>query len=113
MLVGYLLQVLPTIDGMIAYSWLELALMLVSGWALLYFVVRSGGAFWLAAAALAPVFPRIVAAPQFTITSGLAAAAGALACLSYTRTQSLGALAAGAILIVIGYLVPSEERSSC
>ncbi len=50
-----------------------------------------------------------MAAPQFTITSGLAAAAGALACLSYTRTQSLGALAAGAILIVIGYLVRSEE----
>jgi len=108
-LVGYLLQVLPRIDGVLPYSWLQLALMLISGAGLLYFVVRSGGAFGLAVIALALVFARFVAAPQFTITAGLATAAGVLACFSHIRSPSLPALVAGAVLVIAGYLVRPEE----
>ncbi len=108
-LVGYVLQLLPKIDGVLPYSWLTMALMLVSGSALVYFVVRSGGAFWLAVIALAIVYARIVAAPQFTITAGFATAAGVLAWFSHARSPSLGALVAGAVLVVIGYLVRPEE----
>jgi len=108
-LVGYLLQVMPTIDGVLPYSWLQLALMLVSGAALLYFVLRSGGAFGLAVVGLALAFALFIAAPQFTITAGLATAAGVLACFSHIRSPSLPALVAGTLLVIAGYLVRPEE----
>lgn len=108
-LVGYLLQVLPTIGGVLPYSWVQLALMLVSGWALLYFVVRSGGSFGLTVVALALVYARFIAAPQFTITAGMATAAGILACFSYMRSPSLPVLVAGTLLVIAGYLVRVEE----
>jgi hypothetical protein len=110
-LIGYLLQVLPTIYGVLPYSWFAMGLILVAGWALLYFVVRSGGALWLALFALALVYARIIAAPQFTITAGLLTAAGVLACFSYIRVPSLGALVAGAVLVVAGYLVRPEAAA--
>jgi hypothetical protein len=108
-LIGYLLQVLPRIDGVLAYSWLMLVFIFSSCWALLYYVGRSGGAFWLAIAALALVVTQIVPEPQFTKTAGVAAAAGLLVWISHVETRSWSALVVGSLLFMIGFLVRTEE----
>jgi hypothetical protein len=108
-LIGGLLQILPAINGVLAYSWLLVAIVFLACWALLYFVLRSGGPFVLAAIALAIATIQLVAAPQFSIAAGVATSAGVVAWLSHTRSPSIGALVAGALLLSAGYLVRMHE----
>lgn len=108
-IIGGVLQILPTINGVPAYSWLLFSIVFLACWALLYFVLRSGGPFALAAVALAIAAIQLVAAPQFSIAAGVATSAGVLAWLSHTRSPSMGALIAGALLLSAGYLVRMHE----
>lgn len=110
-IIGELLQFLPSLNGVLPYSWLMLTFLFFGFWALLYFTVRSGGGFWLALIALALVCARLLAAPQYTIIAGVATGAGVLAWLSHTKAPSTGCLVAGAVLISIGFLVRSREAA--
>ncbi len=106
---GQLLTFLPPIGGVLAYSWVSLATVFATAWAVLYFMERLRIARWLGIAVVALVFTKAVAFPQFTVTAGLLTVGAVLGWRTYSQVPDVRILILSTALALVGFLVRYDE----
>jgi hypothetical protein len=106
---GYLVRLIPEINGVLGYSIATIWLLLITGTTMSYGLYRLdiGWVPTFLVVSLALLRPILI--PQFTVIAGLLTVC-ALICLSnYERGGSYVDLILGALLAYLGFLVRSEE----
>ncbi|MBI2841619.1 MAG: hypothetical protein HYX75_25155 [Acidobacteria bacterium] len=106
---GAIARSIPAIHGVLGYSIASMAVLFVSGWAMLYFLLRLGAGYLLSMLCLALLLPRPILFPQFTLNAGLLTAAAIIGWRAYVRCGRGGMLVAASLLAFLGYLVRSRE----
>ena len=106
---GAFIWLMPNINGILAYSWVTLALLLLVAWAIYYFQIRLGGHYLIAVGLVILVMSRAVVFPQFTINAGLVTVAAVIGLMVYQQSSSVLILAVTSILAFIGFLIRSRE----
>ena len=106
---GYVVRVIPQINGVLGYSIATTAVLVVVGAVILHGLRKLGVSGLVSMAVMALVLVRPVLFPQFTINAGLLTL-GALICWHlYGRQENTRALLLGCVLAFCGYLVRSHE----
>ena len=106
---GWLLYLMPTVGGLLPYSYMTLAIILFSALAILACLRKMGCPSLLAVLSLSIVLADAIAFPQFTKVSGLATVAGVFACYVYLIKKDGASLIIGWILLFLGNLIRSKE----
>ena len=106
---GYLVRAIPVIHGVLGYSLATLAVLLVIGWAILYFLIRLGAGYLLGLLAVALIIARPTLFPQFTINAGLLTVAAVIGWQVHARFGGIGSLVAACLLAFFGYLIRDTE----
>jgi hypothetical protein len=106
---GRVARAIPTINGVLGYSVATLAVLLVVGWAFLYFLLRLDAGYRIGFLAASLVVARPTLFPQFTINAGLLTAAAVIGWQVYARHRGVGTLVASCLLAFFGYLVRAPE----
>lgn len=106
---GHLVRVLPTINGVLGYSLATMAVLLVAGWAILYFLLRLGAGYLLGLLAVTLVMARPILFPQFTLNAGLVTVAAVIGWRVYARFQDRSSLWFACLLAFAGYLIRIHE----
>ena len=106
---GYLVRAIPTVNGVLGYSLATLTVLLVAGWATLYFLLRLGAGYLLGSLAVVLFIVRPILFPQFTINAGLLTVAAIIGWQVYARWGGVGSLVAACLLAFFGYLVRDIE----
>ena len=106
---GYLVRAIPTINGVLGYSLATMAVLLVFGWATLYFLLRLGTGYLLGLLAVALIILRPTLFPQFTVNAGLLTVAAVIGWQVYARLGGIGNLVAACLLAFFGYLIRDKE----
>lgn len=106
---GYLVRAIPAINGVLGYSLATLAVLLVIGWAMLYFLLRLGAGYLLSLLAVALLIVRPTLFPQFTINAGLLTVAAIIGWQVYARLGGVGNLVLACLLAFFGYLIRDKE----
>jgi hypothetical protein len=106
---GYLVRVIPEINGVLGYSIATLSVLVIVGTVVIYGLFRLGVGYVACLSALALILVRPVLFPQFTINAGLLLM-GAIICWHlYAQQNDWRALLTGCILAFLSYLVRSQE----
>ena len=106
---GYLVRVIPEINGVLGYSVATLGVLVIVGTVVIYGLLRLDVGYVACLSALALILVRPVLFPQFTINAGLLLM-GAIICWHlYAQENDRRALAAGCLLAFLSYLVRSTE----
>ncbi len=106
---GYLVRAIPAINGVLGYSIATLAVLLVAGWAILYFLLRFGAGYLTGLLAIILIVARPTLFPQFTMNAGLLTVAAVIGWQVYARVGGVGNLAAACLLAFFGYLIRDKE----
>jgi hypothetical protein len=106
---GHVVRAVPTINGVLGYSVATLAVLLMVGWAMLYFLLRLDAGYIVGVLAVSSVLARPTLFPQFTINAGLLTAAAVIGWQAYARHRGVGTLAVACLLAFVGYLVRAPE----
>ncbi len=106
---GYLVRSLPSIHGVLGYSLATMTVLFVSGWTLLYFLLRLGTGFLISGLALIVVMARPALFPQFTINAGLLTIAAVAGLRVFARFGDFKSLLVSCLLAFIAYLIRSRE----
>jgi MFS family permease len=106
---GHVVRSIPIIGGILGYSLATLIVLLLTGWAIFYFLLRAGVGYFVGVLAIILVFSRPILFPQFTINSGLLAVAAVIGLQVYNRFNKSGILIVTCILAFLGYLIRSHE----
>jgi hypothetical protein len=106
---GHLVRVMPTINGVLGYSIATLAVLLVIGWTLLYFLLRLGVDYRPSLLAVALIIVRPTLFPQFTINAGLLTAVAIIGWHVYARFKDTGILVIACMLAFFGFLIRNTE----
>ena len=106
---GHLVRAIPTIHGVLGYSLATMAVLLLAGWALLYFLLRLGAGYLPSLLAVTLVLARPIFFPQFTLNAGLLTVAAVIGWRVHARFGGVGSVLAACLLAFFGYLIRSEE----
>ena len=106
---GYLVRAIPSINGVLGYSIATLTVLLLSGAAILYFLLRLGVGYLLGLLAVALLVVRPTLLPQFTVNAGLLTVAAIIGWQVYARLGGIGNLAVACLLAFLGYLIRDKE----
>jgi hypothetical protein len=106
---GYLVRAIPAIHGVLGYSLATMAVLLVAGWAMLYFLLRLGAGYLLGLLAVVLLFVRPTLFPQFTVNAGLLTVAAVIGWQAHARFGGGGSLAAACLLAFFGFLIRDKE----
>lgn len=106
---GYIVHAIPPINGVLGYSVATLAVLLVIGWAMLYFLLRLGAGHFASLLVVALIVTRPTLFPQFTINAGLLTVAAIIGWQVYSRYGGVGNLVVACLLAFFGYLVRDKE----
>jgi hypothetical protein len=106
---GYLVRAIPAINGVLGYSLATMAVLLVFGWATLYFLLRLGAGYLLGLLAVALLIAQPTLLPQFTVNAGLLTVAAVIGWQAHARLGGGGSLVAACMLAFFGYLIRSQE----
>ncbi|MBI3481176.1 MAG: hypothetical protein HY016_12620 [Nitrosomonadales bacterium] len=106
---GYLVRAIPSINGVLGYSLAMLIVLLVIGWATLYFLLRLGTGYLLGFLAVFLLLLRPTLLPQFTVNAGLLTVAAIIGWQVYARFGGRGNLAIACLLAFFGYLIRDKE----
>jgi hypothetical protein len=106
---GYLVRAIPSINGVLGYSLATLAVLLVTGWAMLYFLLRLGAGYLLGSLAVALLIAQPILILQFTVNAGLLTVAAIIGWQVYARLGGAGSLVTACLLAFFGYMVRSQE----
>jgi len=106
---GHVARAIPTINGVLGYSVATLGVLLVAGWAILYFLLRQRAGYIVGFLAVSLVVARPTLFAQFTINAGLLTVAGVIGWQVYARHRGIGTLVASCLLAFCGYLVRAPE----
>lgn len=106
---GYLVRVLPEINGVLGYSIATLSVLVIVGAVVIYGLYRLGADRVSCLSILALILVRPVLFPQFTINAGLLMM-GAIICWHlYAQQNGKRVLLIGCLLAFCSYLVRSQE----
>lgn len=106
---GAFIWLMPSSNGILAYSWVTLTLLLFVTWAIYYFQVRLGCPYFIAIGLTILVMSRAIVFPQFTLNAGLATVAAIIGLMVYKQSFSIWILAVTSLLAFIGFLIRSRE----
>lgn len=106
---GYLVGLIPEINGVLGYSIATLGILVIVGTTLIYGLVRLGFGYLTTLALVTLVLVRPVLFPQFTINAGLLMLSAIICWIVYVRQNNSYALFAGGALAFLSYLVRSHE----
>jgi hypothetical protein len=106
---GYAVRAIPAVNGVLGYSLATMAVLLVFGWATLYFLIRLGTGYLLGLLAVALLILRPTLFPQFTVNAGLLTVAAVIGWQVHVRLGGIGNLVAACLLAFFGYLIRSQE----
>ncbi|HEY1772882.1 MAG TPA: hypothetical protein VGH91_06800 [Gammaproteobacteria bacterium] len=106
---GWILQHLPDVAGIRAYTLTDYLLFLASGLALLYALRRLKVPPLFAAAALLSMYSVVILLPQFTLLAGYLSVAGFALVLASDRHNLRRSMAAAAFFLVLAGLVRPDE----
>ncbi len=106
---GYLVRAIPAINGVLGYSIATLVVLLVTGWAMLYFLLRLGAGYLPGLLVVALIIARPTLFPQFTMNAGLLTVAAIIGWQVYARFGGVGNLAAACLLAFFGCLIRDAE----
>ncbi|MBI3481174.1 MAG: hypothetical protein HY016_12610 [Nitrosomonadales bacterium] len=106
---GYLVRAIPTINGVLGYSLATMAVLLVFGWAMLYFLLRLGAGYLLCLLAVALLIAQPTLTPQFTVNAGLLTVAAVIGWQVHARFGGMGNLVIACLLAFFAYLIRHEE----
>jgi MFS family permease len=106
---GYLVRTIPTINGVLGYSLATMAVLLVFGWATLYFLIRLGVGYLLGSLAVALLIALPTLMPQFTVNAGLLTVAAVIGWQAHARLGGMGSLVTACLLAFFGFLIRSQE----
>jgi hypothetical protein len=106
---GYLVRAIPSINGVLGYSIATLAVLVVAGWTILYFLLRLGAGYLVGLLAVALLIARPTVFPQYTINAGLLTIAAIIGWQVYARLGGIGYLVAASLLAFFGYLIRDKE----
>jgi MFS family permease len=106
---GYLVRAIPTINGVLGYSLAAMTVLLVFGWATLYFLIRLGVGYLLGFLTVTLLIALPTLVPQFTVNAGLLTVAAIIGWQVYARLGGVGILVTACLLAFFGYLIRSLE----
>ena len=106
---GHLVRALPPINGVLGYSLATMAVLLVAGWAILYFLLRLGAGYLPGLLAVTLVMSRPIFFPQFTLNAGLLTVAAVLGWRVHAQFRDPGSLWSACLLAFAGFLIRGQE----
>ena len=106
---GYLVRTIPTINGVLGYSLATMAVLLVFGWATLYFLFRLGTGYLLGLLAISLLIALPTLIPQFTVNAGLLTVSAVIGWQVYARLGGIVSLVIACLLAFVGYLIRYQE----
>ena len=106
---GYLVQAIPSINGVFGYSIATLSVLLIVSATLTYGLLKLRLDYINTLAIIALILVRPVLFPQFTINSGLLMVSAIMCWSLYASQNNKLALITGCILAFLSYLVRSQE----
>jgi hypothetical protein len=108
---GYLIQWLPDLGGIRAYTWVTYLALLASWGGCVWGLLRSEVDHRLAAVLLVLVYAPVIVHPQFTLVAGYLAAAGLLLGCGAIASRSIAAGGCAGLLVVLSGLVRADETA--
>lgn len=105
---GYLVGIIPPINGVLGYSIMTLSVLTLAGITIFYGLSQMGGyvtAFSLLLLILVPA----VLLPQFTINAGLLQISAIICWCLYAKQKNLSSLVLGCLFAYFSYLIRSQE----
>lgn len=106
---GCLVRAIPTINGVLGYSLAAIAVLLVVGWMLLYFLLRLGTGYLIGLLSVALILLGPTLFPQFTINAGLLTVVAVVGWRVHARFGDMPSLIVACVLAWLGYLIRSQE----
>jgi len=106
---GYLVRLLPEINGILGYSLATLGTLIVVSTVIVYGLCRLGVGYVVSFSVLVLILTRPVLVPQFTINAGLLMVAAILCWILFVQKNDKQALVMGCILAFCSFLVRSDE----
>lgn len=106
---GYLVRAIPSINGVLGYSLATMAVLLVFGWATLYFLLRLGAGYLPGLLAVALLIAQPTLISQFTVNAGLLTVAAVIGWQVHARLGGMGSLVVACLLAFFGYLIRYQE----
>jgi hypothetical protein len=106
---GHFVRIIPPVNGVLGYSLATMVVLLATGWAMLYFLLRLGAGYVAGLLAVALVIGRPIVFPQFTINAGLLTVAAVIGWQVYARFDEVRILVVASLLAFVGFLVRSLE----
>lgn len=106
---GKLVQVIPTINGVLGYSLATISTLFFVTWALTYVLKELTQSWSLSILAITLIMARAVLFPQFTINAGLLTVTAVCALILHIRRGNNFSLCLACIFAFIGYLVRFHE----
>lgn len=108
-LIAVISHIIPTIFTIPGYITLTMGLLLVSLWAILYFLLRLNFPYIIVLPVYILVFMRAVFVPQFTVTSGLLTVAAIMCLCAYVNDRSKAYIPIMVVLATFGYLLRAQQ----
>jgi hypothetical protein len=106
---GYLVRTIPTVNGVMGYSLATMGVLLVVGWAILYFLIRLGSGYLIGFLTVSLLIALPTLIPQFSVNAGLMTLAAIIGWQAHARLGGLGSLVTACLLAFFGYLIRSQE----
>lgn len=106
---GYLVRVLPEIDGFLGYSIATLGVLVAVGGVVLYGCIRYCNGFVICLSVFALLLVRPVLFPQFTINAGLLLVAAVICWHIFSQKGDRLIILLGCLLAFLSYLVRAQE----
>lgn len=106
---GRLISHIPDIAGVRGYTTATYGVMVISCLVMLYWLMRWGIGPWFSILTVTALFSYPFLNPQFTFTSGMAAAAGVIALYCYTEKGMIGGLATFMVMCSLSMLIRVGE----
>lgn len=106
---GYLVRLVPTVDGVLGYSLATLSVLVAIGAVLVWGLCRAGIGYAFSAVTMVLILTRPVLFPQFTINAGLLMVAAVVCWQVAARVGDARAFVGGCLLAFFSYLVRSQE----
>lgn len=106
---GYLVRLIPEINGVLGYSIATLSVLVVVGMVIIFGLCRLGLGYVASFSAMALILVRPVLFPQYTINAGLLIVSAIVCWHLSSINRSQRALVAGCFLAFLSYLIRSQE----
>lgn len=106
---GYMVRLIPEVNGVLGYSIATLSVLVLVGTTLIYGLLKLGFSYLTTLVLITLILVRPVLFPQFTINAGLLMVSAIVCWILYVRQNNKYALFAGGVLAFLSYLVRSHE----